>query len=137
MAQNQCVIFVKNWDEYMKIENTDKNRRVFRCVSICLSRNAENAHNFPQSTKSFENVYRVNKNISCDDGSFMEIELYICNEKNKEKFISGKLLKDNNEYIIDLYVLYSHLQIGIYCYDNIGICIINDDSSEIHKGFFC
>jgi len=137
MTQNQCVIFIKNWDEYMKIENTDVNRRVFRCTSTTLYRNTDNAHNFPQATNDFENVFRINKNISCDDGSFMEIELYIASEKNREKFISGKLLKDENEYTIDSYIMYNHLQIGIYAYDNIGVCIINDDGSNIHHGFYC
>ena len=52
-------------------------------------------------------------------------------KKNYSKFIRGYIYKDNREYNIKSFYLYSSLQIGEWAYDNIGICSIEDTKDNI------
>jgi hypothetical protein len=65
----------------------------------------------------------IHKNNNC---SHLSIDLYIT-YKNKDgngnwEFVRGFLYKNNKEYVITSFVVFSSLQRGLFCYDNVGIC---------------
>jgi hypothetical protein len=88
-----------------------------------------------------KNVYRYKSKILFQNSNYIIIQKYIEEENNKidifitisiendgyEKFIRGFLYKNNKEYLIKNYALYTSLQIAEWAYDNIGICTFEDD----------
>ena len=138
MTQTQSILFVKNWDEYAKIKNTDEHRRVFRCISLVIRKDENNSHTFPPSRpEEGNNIFRVDKIISEDVHCFMKIVLYFYVVGEKETFKEGMLQINDQEYVINTFVLYNNLQIGQYGYDNIGICIIDQEGDPIANQIYC
>ena len=138
MTQTQSILFVKNWDEYAKIKNTDEHRRVFRCISMVIRKDENNSHTFPPSRPEGSNhIFRVDKIISEDVHCFMKIVLYFYVVGEKETFKEGMLQINDQEYVINTFVLYNNLQIGQYGYDNIGICIIYQEGDPIANQIYC
>lgn len=98
---------------------------------------------FNKSNLNFlsKNVYKCKSKILFQNSNYIIVRKYIEEENNKidifitlsiendgyEKFIRGFLYKNNKEYLIKNYALYSSLQITDWAYDNIGICTFEDD----------
>lgn len=101
-----------------KINNKDLQSKNVHLVESELIFN-NNEHYIVHKKLDNLNIFITYKNI--------EENIDEDNKKIYSKFIRGYIYKDNLEYNIKLFDLYSSVQIGEWAYDNIGICKLEDD----------
>jgi hypothetical protein len=68
-----------------------------------------------------------NQEVTINHSHNITVILTYIREKEYDKFVRGYLYYENKEYEIANYVQYNHIQIGEWCYDNIGFCYLHEN----------
>jgi len=95
-------------------------------VYLCDSEIISNQDNILIVKKS--NLVKMgDKKESIINSKNIVILLSYSREKDYDKLLTGYLYMDNKDYKISDYVRFESRQIGNFCYDNIGICYLDEN----------
>ena len=109
------IVFSYEQDEHMPVllgwSHGLKEKNLFMCSSLIVSEN--------------EDDLIIKKTITKENIDIIMTMLY-----RNNRFYSGKILYNNEEFEIKYINMYYSLQIGSYCYDNIGVIKLDYESGN-------
>ena len=119
-SHKQYIILSYNKDEYIPIflgfSHNLKEKNLVYCESSVIFKN--------ESIVTLKKIGKLNEKD-------IVINFTLSNDNVKEEFLSGDIHVNDKKYPISGVYTYSGLQIGKWCYDNICLVKINDESFEL------